>query len=193
MDPFRYDPWVETEQLPLYVFEAIGEDPEAFAAPPVREAFRVLAPPMSAWVDTPRPTLVRGRLWVDVAGLRPPVWSERDVRRLVLAPFPLAVAALRGLGAAPSGWLVLDVAHDRRAADEYRAAGALHVHRGRPLVPVDVVLAPWSASRTELLVRPRLRRCAAPPSARYFDVAHSAIDALRDAIEISCRDEAAAC
>ena len=88
-----------------------------------------------------------------------------------------------------SGWLVCTPADAEAREDEWRMPGALHLHRFGRSVPVELVLARWSAERSELRLELRCRRSPqAPP--RYFDVAHAVMDELRDAIEATIADVA---
>ncbi len=150
---------------------------------PLREAFRLLAPPPSSWNGPPVGPKPRELLWVDP--VRAPARPSYDtsVQRLIEAPFATVVAAL-AVALRRDGWprgLVVDVAHARGADGELRLPAGLRLHRcGHPL-DVDVVVRPWSRLRTQLWLQARCRRRQHLPR-RYFDAAHDAVDALRRAI-----------
>ncbi len=62
-----------------------------------------------------------------------------------------------------------------------RARGELRALRGRAF-PVDVELAPWSETTTELVLRPAVRSLhnwGGRRLRRWFDVAHATADVLR--------------
>jgi hypothetical protein len=84
------------------------------------------------------------------------------------------------IGRRGGGWLELADDASVTAGRELRLRGALHVGRCGRVVPVEVVLAPWSTSMCEL--RLQLRRRADLPK-RYFEVAHHVIDHLRDEVQ----------
>jgi hypothetical protein len=91
----------------------------------------------------------------------------------------LAGSAVRG----GSGWLVFGPRGQTRINDECRYPGRLYVHRWARPVHVEVIIAMWSASRTELRLELRCERGALHIPTGYFDVAHSAVDRLREGIE----------
>jgi hypothetical protein len=78
------------------------------------------------------------------------------------------------------GWLELAAAGPVTTGDEVRWRGALHVGRCGRVIAVEVVLAPWSTSTSEL--RLQLRRRADLPR-RYFAVAHRVMDSLRAEVQ----------
>jgi hypothetical protein len=84
------------------------------------------------------------------------------------------------IGRRGSGWLELTDTASETPERELRLRGALHVGRCGRVVPVEVVLAPWSTSTCEL--RLQLRRRADLPR-RYFEVAQDVIDSLRDEVQ----------
>lgn len=130
--------------------------------------------------------------------LRP--WPDCSVRRIVEVTFPVAHAAVsefvatlldtpaRHRGPAvmvrgDPGWLEFRPTDAVTRHDEWRLPGALHLHRfGRP-TPVELVLASWSAARSELRLELRCRRGISRVPPRYFDVAHAVMDELRSDVE----------
>jgi hypothetical protein len=186
--------WTELELLPLYVLDDVaaagpepGPAPPRF--PPLPEGFRLLAPPTSARVGPPAGPRPRDLLWVDLA--RPPSRPsfDRSVHRLIDLPYAPTVAAVLDTHdqLPPQARLAFDLAHARAADGELRLLGWLHVHRCGPPLAVDVVVQPWSRTRTDLWLQARCRRGRAGLPRRYFDVAHAAIDALRDAVDPGAR------
>lgn len=139
----------------------------------------------------------RELLWKDPDPSGPPPEVNSCGRRLLGLAFPSARAMLadihltgqaahavhqrsRGVPRRRRGWLEFaDVAAVATAA-EYRLPGVLHIGRFGRAVRVDVVLAPWSSTRSELRLQPH-RGSNVPP--RYFDVAHPILDKLRDEIQ----------
>ena len=135
----------------------------------------------------------RELLWAGAVRTVSPATLDCIVRRSLSLPLPVAQAALidvdrtmravpaahrvRGRRRARRGWLELAkgtaVTHD----DEHRLLGVLHVGRCGRVVPVEVVLAPWSTARSEVRLQP-YRRVELP--AHYFAVAHAVLDNLRD-------------
>ena len=64
-----------------------------------------------------------------------------------------------------------------------RLDGSLRVRRWGRSTPVEVTLAPWSALRTHLCLRPRRGRFGVRLPRRYYDVAHRVMDELWHQIE----------
>lgn len=139
------------------------------------------------------------QLWPDASRRVPRPWPDPSVRRVVDVSFPVGLAAVierlgqlldapsghRGpavLMRGDSGWLACEPTNAVMSNGEWRLPGAVHVHRLARSAPVELVLAPWSARRSELRLEPRPRRGLAM-SARYFIVAHAVMDDLRDAVE----------
>jgi hypothetical protein len=77
----------------------------------------------------------------------------------------------------------------RIGPDEHRIPGVVHLGGVGGAVSVDLVLAPWSAARSEL--RLELRRTRRTP-ARYYDAADRALDRLDVAIRAVARARTAA-
>lgn len=143
----------------------------------------------------------RGRyqLWPNPSPRVPRPWPDCSVCRVVDVTFPLGHAAVTEFvrrlhktaagrpGAVvvvqgDSGWLVCTPADAVTREDEWRLPCELHLHRfGRPRF-VEVVLAPWSAVKSELRLELRSRRGLKIPP-RYFTVAHAVMDKLRGAVE----------
>jgi hypothetical protein len=139
----------------------------------------------------------RELLWKDPDPVGPPSWPDPSVRRVLGFAFPVAHAALidthvtlrtvhgghqgsGGVRRRGGGWLELADTAAVTTQGECRLLGALQVGRFTRVVPVEVVLAPWSATRSEL--RFQLHHGLSVP-ARYFDVAHQVLDNLSDKIQ----------
>jgi hypothetical protein len=118
---------------------------------------------------------VRRSLAVEIAVARAALVDVQLSMRAVGADAPSSRPQRRG-----RGWLELADVAPVAAGRELRLLGALHVGRCGRAVPVDVVLAPWSMSRSEL--RLQLRRRSELPR-HYFEVAHRVIDILRDELQ----------
>jgi hypothetical protein len=123
--------------------------------------------------------------WPDCS-VRRPLGLEYDVGRATLVDGRISrrVVPAHPRGSAPGhggrGWLALAAAGPVTTGDEVRWRGALHVGRCGRVVTVEVVLAPWSTSTSEL--RLQLRHRAELPR-RYFDVAHGVMDSLRAEVQ----------
>lgn len=179
---------VELDLLPVYLVE---ERPGRPWRRPLPEAFRLLAPPAAAFDQGAPRSRLRYQLWVDAAPSPRRPWTEGAVRRLVDLPFTTALDALAELlSDGPetilrdgSAWLALTPGRARATGAECWIPGALHVHRcGRP-VRVELVLEPWSSTRTDVRLQVRCARGTTHLPRRYYDVAHDVIDAVRDAME----------
>jgi hypothetical protein len=137
----------------------------------------------------------RELLWAGAGRAEPPEALDCTVRRPVGLRFAVGRAALievqrarrrvparrpgRGVRRGGAGWLELNEGPAAAEEDEHRLRGALHVGRCGRAVPVEVVLAPWSTTRSE--VRLQLYRRVELP-AHYFAAAHGVLDSLRDEI-----------
>jgi hypothetical protein len=138
----------------------------------------------------------RELLWAAGGEAGSPPGPDRSVRRSLGLDFAVARAALVDVqlttSAVPAGrrasdprpgatgWLAFADVPAVTTVDEIRLRGALHVGRCGGAIPVEVVLAPWSTSRSEL--RLQLHRRSNLPG-RFFDVAHRVMDELRDEIQ----------
>jgi hypothetical protein len=67
---------------------------------------------------------------------------------------------------------------------EVRRPGRVHAHRLGPALAVDLVLAPWSAWQSELRLQLHGGRGTTRLPRHYYDVAHPALAALRDLVEL---------
>lgn len=122
-------------------------------------------------------------VWPDREQFPAPPWPDWSVRRFVEVPFAAASAVpLDERVVVPHGWLVLSAASSV-SAEERRRDGTVHVRRWHRGVGVELVMAHWSATRTEV----RLQLGSGLPSLHlpphYFDVAHAVMDEIRAAIE----------
>lgn len=141
---------------------------------------------VARWLDTPRPaqfgTDFTVRRYVEF-----PFAGARHAIAAISAELATVTTARRGPEAvvrARASWLAFAVPSVSPAPDEQlRLAGVLHVHRFGPPVPVEVVIEPWSSTRTELRLQVRTRRGRLRLPRRYFDAAHPVMIALRDQIE----------
>jgi hypothetical protein len=132
---------------------------------------------------------------------RPPqLGSDQTVRRVLWTSFTAAVGALadcehdlvirpttvRGRACRhrrPLARLLLTrITH--RTGDLLAWEGALQVHLGRRALPVDVVLEPWSAERTEVRIQVPADGFRIRLPSTYFDAAHALVDRLRFEIEV---------
>lgn len=111
---------------------------------------------------TTPPDPPRATLWP------PPPWPDTAIHRF------LDVRPERALAAATELWP--DVAQTGTA--ECRVPAALHFHRIGRGVQVELVIAPWTRSTTE--VRLELRTLRVPPG--YFDAAHNVADTVSAAL-----------
>jgi hypothetical protein len=159
---------------------------ELLAAPvedrPVSEAFRVLAlPPCSLTVV---PTLERRRdpLWSEPDRRPPSPWPDRSVRRLVDLPYDVAVVVLDELAHDKTTSFPFDC-HATAAEEERCFRGALRFHRGGRRMFVELVVARWSATRTELRLQPDGRRARLSVPPRFFEMASAITDRLGRVIE----------
>jgi hypothetical protein len=171
------------EELPLY---AVADEPEPRFQ--WREAFRHLACSPAAVVTMAPARPARAALLLDAArpdaepGVVVRGWAVRRLAVVGVTDAALALADAEGV-AGPAGALDLSGSSLRWVGDEFRRMGVLRGRwRGRPVL-VEAVAAPWSTSRTELVLLPRCasRRLHLPT--RYFDAAHDAVDALRRHVE----------
>jgi hypothetical protein len=124
--------------------------------------------------------------WGECDGGVAPPWPDCSVRRLVSAPLPeVAVAVAAACVARWSRRLTVSALHALAGDGEVRMPGALQFRRGARPVPVELVVATWNVGVTELRLelRARRRRLAIPDA--YFDVAHTAMDALRDTVRVA--------
>ena len=92
-----------------------------------------------------------------------PPWPDRSIRRVLDAAPDAACPAAARL------W-----SHDAGDGAEMRFPGRLRVHRWNRPTPVELVVAAWSESKTE--VRLELRTMHVPGG--YFDRAHAVVDSL---------------
>lgn len=139
----------------------------------------------------------RALLWKDPEPVALPSRPSSSVRTVLGLPFPVAHAALvdthvtlravlgghqgsTGAGRRRGGWLELADQAAVRSPGECRLLGRLHVGRFGRVVPIEIVLAPWSTTRSEL--RLQLQRGSSVP-ASYFDVAHAVLDNLSTEIQ----------
>lgn len=161
----------------------------------VPSATAVLSLLVARALDTPDPPLVRS-----AGGTGS--WPDLRVHRLVRLP---PHDAARGLLAAlvARGGRVEAAASGRARGTRRRPdrptgylevlgrtgtstlAAALHVRRHGRSTPVEIVLEPWSAHRTDLCLEVRRRpgRTGLHLPRRYFDVAHRVMDELWHQIE----------
>jgi hypothetical protein len=125
--------------------------------------------------------------------------AQLAVARTVPLPFTAAVA--RFVSSTTPDGLQVDRLWKRDATGPFgrghlapaRAAGALRA--GRRVVPVELELAPWSDTMTQLVLRPsapRAYRWGARRRRHWYPAAHAAADALRhDVLTASSRVAAA--
>lgn len=189
------DEWRELERLREYVLDEDDDDDRARGRRsdrPFPDAFRLLAPPPSAWTTLRPRTRWRDQLWVDACPVVPPrprPWPEGTVRRLVNVPFLVAVEALAdALDEGDAAGLTVRAAAGWAGPGEVRVPGDLHLHHfqrcGRP-VRVEVVLEPWSTTRSDLRLQVVCRHRSIRLPRHYYDAAHDAIDVVRTRIESS--------
>ena len=166
---------------------------------PAREAFAVLRPPASAWETTGGvPPAGHDELWptpAQGAAARP--WPDCSVRRVLDVSFGAVRAVVDdvlGATAAVGGVVVRGAGRSSSDSDmdsdtaERRIAAGLRVQLCSVPVAVEVVVAPWSRTRTELRLELRGRRRLRIPR-RYFDVADDVAERLRLGILAAVRQE----
>lgn len=158
-------------------------------------ATTVLAALVTRALDTPDPPLVRssgpGGAWPDLRVHRlvrlAPHDAARGLHAALLARDGRIVAAAPGRPPrsrrgpnGPPGYLEV-----LGRTGTWALAAALHVHRHGRATPVEIVLEPWSAHRTDLCLEVRRRpgRTGLHLPRRYFDVAHRVMDELWHQIE----------
>lgn len=122
-------------------------------------------------------------VWPDREPFPGPPWPDRSIRRLVDVPFAISrTAPLDRRVTVPHGSLVISGA-ESDGTDERRRDGVVHTRCWQRPVAVELVMTPWSLTRTE--VRLQLGRGLTslhlPP--HYFDVAHAVTDELCATIE----------
>jgi hypothetical protein len=161
-----------------------------------------LAPVLSAAVATAVTRIVR----VDDPPLvrAPPAagsWPDQRLHRLVrLPPWDAAVALHEVLRAATGrvdepprergararlrtrpGRLLIE--RTPAAEATLRFAGTLRMPAPGRAVPIELVLEPWSAHRSDLCLQPQRGRLGPRLPRRYYDVAHRVMDELWHLIE----------
>ena len=163
----------DLEALPVALLEA---DPAPAPRGPPVESFRVLQPPASAWRGQPAGAPPRRR---------DDPWPDCAVRRVVDLSFAAVAEAVDALATSggevvvrsPSGRSLLEARPDAGDTGERRLHGQLHPYPCSIPVGVELVLASWSETRTELRLELRARR-RLRYSRRYFAAAHEAVDGL---------------
>lgn len=122
-------------------------------------------------------------VWPDREPFPAPPWPDWSIRRLVDVPFAISrTAPLDRRVTVPHGSLV--ISRDGSAGtEERRRDGVVHLRCWQRPVPVELVMAPWSATRTEVRLQlgRELTSLHLPP--HYFDVAHAVTDEICAAIE----------
>jgi hypothetical protein len=168
------------EALPV----AVADDghaalPRRRSRPSVREAFRLLTPPASAWATPPGRAVWGGSEaapWPGAGWRERRAWPDCSVRRVLDLPFAEARASLLRLGLAT-------VQAARASTPECRVLLAVPVRHHVRAVAADVVVVPWSRARTEVRVelRPRRGRRLAVPR-HWFDAAYPLLDDVAAAL-----------